>query len=63
MTTDNADVGVVASHLADTSGLARLRHPPVAAVLGPLIEAGPVATCGVIEFELAWATGTVPEFE
>jgi predicted nucleic acid-binding protein len=25
-------------------------------VLAPLIEAGVVATCGVIEFELGWAT-------
>lgn len=49
-------MAAVASHLADTSALARLRHPAVAAVLGPLIEAGLVATCGVIEFEVGWAT-------
>jgi putative heme degradation protein len=30
--------------LADTSALARLRHPQVRTVLGPLIEAGLVAT-------------------
>jgi predicted nucleic acid-binding protein len=48
-------MAAVASHLADTSALARLRRPEVAAVLGPLIEAGLVATCGVIEFELSWA--------
>jgi predicted nucleic acid-binding protein len=48
-------MAAVASHLADTSALARLRHPAVAAVLGPLIEAGLVATCGVIEFEIGWA--------
>jgi predicted nucleic acid-binding protein len=53
----------VATYLTDTSALARLRHPPVAAVLGPLIEAGLVATCGVIEFELAWATRTSEEFD
>jgi hypothetical protein len=40
MTTDNAGMAVVASHLADTSALARLRHPPVAAVPGSLNEAG-----------------------
>jgi predicted nucleic acid-binding protein len=56
-------MAAVASHLADTSALARLRHQPVAAVLGPLIEAGLVATCGVIEFELAWATRTVSELD
>jgi len=45
-------MATVATHLADTSALARLRHPVVAAVLAPLIDAGVVATCGVIEFEL-----------
>ena len=55
-------MAAVASYLAGTSALARLRHQPVAAVLGPLIEAGLVATCGVIEFELSWATRTTAEF-
>ena len=56
-------MAAVARHLADTSALARLRHPAVAAVLGPLIEAGLVATCGVIEFELGWATRSSAEFD
>lgn len=56
-------MATVASYLADTSALARLRHPAVAEVLGPLIEAGLVATCGVIEFELAWATRTSAELD
>src|SRR5215472_13921526 len=56
-------MAAVASYLADTSALARLRHQPVAAVLGPLIEAGLVATCGVIEFELGWATRSAAEFD
>jgi predicted nucleic acid-binding protein len=56
-------MATVASYLADTSVLARLRHQPVAAVLGPLIEAALVATCGVIEFELGWATRTAAEFD
>jgi predicted nucleic acid-binding protein len=55
-------MAAVASHLADTSALARLRHGPVAAVLGPMIEAGLIATCGVIEFELGWATRSSAEF-
>ena len=55
-------MAAVASHLADTSALARLRHEPVAAVLGPLIEAALVATCGVIEFELGWAARSAAEF-
>jgi predicted nucleic acid-binding protein len=56
-------MAAVATHLADTSALARLHRPAVAAVLGPLIEAGLVATCGVIEFELGWATRTSTEFD
>src|SRR5262252_9102647 len=56
-------MAAVANYLADTSALARLRHPQVAAVLGPLIEAGLVATCGLIEFELGWATRTSAELE
>src|ERR1700728_2358798 len=53
----------VARYLAHTSALARLRHPQVAAVLAPLIESGMVATCGVIEFELGWATRSGAEFD
>jgi predicted nucleic acid-binding protein len=49
-------MAAVASYLADTSALARMHHQAVAAVLAPLIESGVVATCGVIEFELGWAT-------
>ena len=56
-------MAAVARYLADTSALARLRHPPVVAVLGPMIEAGLVATCGVIEFELGWATRSGKEFD
>jgi predicted nucleic acid-binding protein len=56
-------MAAVATHLADTSALARLGQPSVAAVLGPLIEAGLVATCGVIECELGWATRTGAEFD
>jgi predicted nucleic acid-binding protein len=56
-------MAAVASHLADTSALARLSQPAVSAVLSPLIEAGLVATCGVIEFELGWATRNSAEFD
>jgi predicted nucleic acid-binding protein len=55
-------VAAVARYLADTSALARLHHPHVAAVLAPLIESGVVGTCGVIEFELRWATRSGTEF-
>lgn len=40
-----------------------MRHEPVAAVLGPMIEAGLIATCGVIEFELGWAARSSSEFD
>jgi predicted nucleic acid-binding protein len=56
-------MAAVATYLADTSALARLHHAPVAAVLGPLIVAGVVATCGVIEFELGWAARSIKEFD
>lgn len=56
-------MAAVASYLADTSALARLGHRPVAAVLGPMIEAGLVATCGVIEFELGWAARSSKELD
>lgn len=56
-------MAAVARYLADTSALARLRHPAVAAVLAPLIEAGVVGTCGVIDFELGWATRSSAEFD
>jgi hypothetical protein len=56
-------MAAVASYIADTSALARLHHPVVAAVLVPLIEAGVVATCGVIEFELGWAARSSAEFD
>jgi predicted nucleic acid-binding protein len=56
-------MAAVASYLADTSALARLHHPPVASALGPLIESGVVATCGVVEFELAWASRSSAELD
>ena len=55
-------MAAVARYLADSSALARLRNSQVAAVLGPLIEAALVATCGVVEFELSWATRSGKEF-
>jgi predicted nucleic acid-binding protein len=56
-------MAAVARYLADTSALARLHGPAVAAVLVPLIESGVVATCGVVEFELEWATRSSTEFD
>ncbi len=49
-------MAAVASYLADTSALARLARPVVDAALSPLIEAGQVATCGMVELELLYSS-------
>jgi predicted nucleic acid-binding protein len=42
-------------YIADKSALARLRYPEVSAALTPLILAGEVATCGLIEMEVLYS--------
>ena len=42
-------------YLADKSALVRLRHPAVSAVLSPLLLAGEVATCSVVELEVLFS--------
>lgn len=56
-------MAAVAQYLADKSALARLHLPSVAAVLAPVIEAGLVATCAIVEFELLWSTRSPAEFD
>jgi predicted nucleic acid-binding protein len=55
-------MAVVARYIADKSALARLNAPPVAVALIPLIEAGLVATCAVIDLEVLWSTRSAAEF-
>jgi predicted nucleic acid-binding protein len=55
-------VAAVAHYIADKSALARLHLVQVRSVLAPLIEAGLVATCAVIEFEVLWSTRSPEEF-
>jgi predicted nucleic acid-binding protein len=55
-------MAAVATHLVDNSALARLHLPGVGAVLVPIIEAGLVATCAVIEMEVLWSTRSAAEF-
>ena len=55
-------MAAVARYLADKSALARLHLGEVRSALAPLIEAGLVATCAVIEFELLWSTRSSEEF-
>jgi hypothetical protein len=56
-------MAAVARYLADKSALARLHLADVTSVLAPLIEAGLVATCAVIEFEVLWSTRSPSEYE
>lgn len=46
---------MTAHYIADKSALARMRHPSVSSALSPLILAGDVATCGVIELEVLYS--------
>lgn len=51
----------VARYLADTSAMARLRHPVVRDALGPLIEQGLVGTCAVLDLEALFSARTTEE--
>lgn len=42
-------------YIADKSALERLRYPQVSSVLTPLILAGDVATCSIIELEVLYS--------
>ena len=53
----------IASHLVDKSAWARLSHAAVNARLFPLIDAGLVATCAVIELELRYSARHHDEFD
>ena len=44
--------------VADKSALARLRHPTVAARMAPLLVAGDIATCDVVELEILFSART-----
>ena len=53
----------VATHLADKSALARFHLPTVAARLRPLVEAGLVGTCGMVELEMRWSARSHAELQ
>lgn len=55
-------MAAVARYLADTSALARLNRPAVDAELAPLIEAGQVATCGMVELEILFSARNPDEY-
>jgi predicted nucleic acid-binding protein len=56
-------VAAVARFIADKSALARFGRSEVQAVLAPLIDAGLVATCAMVEFEMLWSTRSSEEFD
>jgi predicted nucleic acid-binding protein len=49
--------------LIDTSAAARMHHPVVADRLGPLIEAGLVATCATLDAEALYSARSPGEYE
>ena len=51
----------VAQYLVDTSALARGRLEPVQDVLGPLLVAGRLATCGTTTLEVLFGARTAAE--
>ena len=53
----------VATHLADKSALARMGEAGVARRLGPMIEAGLVGTCGIIELEVRFSAHSHADYE
>lgn len=55
-------MAAVARFLADTSALARLNRPAVDAALSPTIEAGLVATCGMVELELLFSARSPADY-
>lgn len=46
---------MTARYLVDKSALSRMRFDAVAARLGPILEAGEAATCGIIDLEVLYS--------
>lgn len=56
-------MAVVARYLVDTSAAARMRHEQVGLRVGPLIEAGLVATCAPLDFEALFSARDSQDYE
>ena len=56
-------MAVSPSYLADKSALARMTHAEVAERLAPLILAGHVATCAVIDLEVLYSARSLGDYE
>lgn len=55
-------MALTARFLIDTSAAARMASPVVAERLRPLIEAGLVATCAVLDAEALYSARSAPEY-
>jgi predicted nucleic acid-binding protein len=53
----------VAEYLVDKSALGRLAKPNVRAALGPIIQVGKAAVCGVVELEMLYSARNVAEHD
>lgn len=53
----------MATHLADTSALARVHHDDVAARLNPMFMGGRIATCGLVDLEVLVSARGGPDHE
>jgi predicted nucleic acid-binding protein len=53
----------VATHLADTSALARLHNDDVAARISPMFLGGRIATCALVDLEVLRTARTAAEHE
>ena len=56
-------MALIAHYIIDTSAAARMRHPQVAQVIGPLIEAGRVATTASLDAEALYSARSPGEYE
>ena len=53
----------MARYLVDKSAFARMPQPAVAARLGPLIEAGDIALCGIVQMEILFSARSASDLE
>jgi len=53
----------MARYLVDKSAFARMPQPAVAARLGPLIEAGDIALCGIVQLEILFSARSASDLE
>lgn len=56
-------MAVISRYLIDTSAAARMANPLVARSLAPLIEAGLVGTCAVLDAEALYSARSPGEYE